>query len=369
MNQDVANRVVGEWATLLMRGAPLGLHLGIDNNEWIIDVNFKGLKLIPPGIHFIYYGLSPPHGGQRNPRKSFWVKLDLRQVEIQDWDPLTEQFEITKETPEQVERLVLGVRNFDFDRHLGAYPLEKFPKWRAFTSHLTEGTLAKLQPQEAAPLPPKEDQFQSKYREGIPHLNNDSETSLPYTNIPERTLAPNTSPQDITKLNFDKSYVLLELFRTDFNNDPQLFLGEFEYAFLMFSLGECYESFEQWKKMLRLVCQCETAISEKMSFFVEFVKVVNIQVAEIPNDFFEDIVTANNFLMASLKEFVASCEGIVNKVLQKELKKLEKMVEEKFQVNLSIEDDEELLPTTVSPEELIALGLSPDEIDKLLNAS
>ena len=32
-----------------------GGEFGIDWNSWTTDEKFKGVKLIPPGVHFIYY--------------------------------------------------------------------------------------------------------------------------------------------------------------------------------------------------------------------------------------------------------------------------------------------------------------------------
>lgn len=57
MDQDEANRRYKEWGVLLLLDAPEEIELGIDNTSWKIGHKFKGIKLIPPGPHIIYYAL------------------------------------------------------------------------------------------------------------------------------------------------------------------------------------------------------------------------------------------------------------------------------------------------------------------------
>lgn len=42
---------------LLMENVPTSppISVGIDLHEWTIDKNFRGFKMIPPGLHFIHY--------------------------------------------------------------------------------------------------------------------------------------------------------------------------------------------------------------------------------------------------------------------------------------------------------------------------
>ena len=55
MNQDVAQSLFHEGATLIFTDVPKGTEFGIDCNVWTVDHKFKGIKMIPPGIHFVYY--------------------------------------------------------------------------------------------------------------------------------------------------------------------------------------------------------------------------------------------------------------------------------------------------------------------------
>lgn len=55
--QDFANTNINRLGSLLLLEAPKGMRFGIDNQIWTIGPNFKGVKLIPPGAHFISYSL------------------------------------------------------------------------------------------------------------------------------------------------------------------------------------------------------------------------------------------------------------------------------------------------------------------------
>ena len=55
MDSDTARGLFDEGATLVFLNVPRGTQFGIDCNSWTVDTNFKGVKMIPPGIHFVYY--------------------------------------------------------------------------------------------------------------------------------------------------------------------------------------------------------------------------------------------------------------------------------------------------------------------------
>ena len=48
---------IREYGFLLLLDSPESLQFGIDNQYWETGKLFKGVKLIPPGPHFVYYSL------------------------------------------------------------------------------------------------------------------------------------------------------------------------------------------------------------------------------------------------------------------------------------------------------------------------
>lgn len=55
MDQEVARQLFAEGAVLVLLDVPEGTEFGIDYNSWHVGPKFKGIKMIPPGFHFIFY--------------------------------------------------------------------------------------------------------------------------------------------------------------------------------------------------------------------------------------------------------------------------------------------------------------------------
>ena len=55
MDPELARRLFVEGAALVLLDVPQRTEFGIDCNSWSVGPKFKGVKMIPPGLHFIYY--------------------------------------------------------------------------------------------------------------------------------------------------------------------------------------------------------------------------------------------------------------------------------------------------------------------------
>jgi A1 cistron-splicing factor AAR2 len=55
MEQELAKSLLLEGATLVLMNVPVGTEFGIDLKSWTTGERFKGIKMIPPGIHMVYY--------------------------------------------------------------------------------------------------------------------------------------------------------------------------------------------------------------------------------------------------------------------------------------------------------------------------
>ena len=55
MDADVAKRLFAEGAVLVLLGVPERTEFGVDYNCWSVGPKFKGVKMIPPGFHFIFF--------------------------------------------------------------------------------------------------------------------------------------------------------------------------------------------------------------------------------------------------------------------------------------------------------------------------
>ncbi len=98
------------------------------------------------------------------------------------------------------------------------------------------------------------------------------EGTINFTDIPNKKIGFGVVGEELTKLNFDKSTILREILKNNFENDYKVFFGEFEVAFITFLMGEMLDSFEQWKKIFMLVFSCEELLYEKPDLFINFIR-------------------------------------------------------------------------------------------------
>lgn len=55
MDQALAKRLLVEGAVLVVLNVPIGTEFGIDLKSWNTADYFKGIKMIPPGFHYVHY--------------------------------------------------------------------------------------------------------------------------------------------------------------------------------------------------------------------------------------------------------------------------------------------------------------------------
>lgn len=55
MSQELAKHLMAEGAIFVFLDVPAGTDVGIDIKSWNTGEHFKGIKMIPPGVHFVHY--------------------------------------------------------------------------------------------------------------------------------------------------------------------------------------------------------------------------------------------------------------------------------------------------------------------------
>lgn len=70
---------------------------------------------------------------------------------------------------------------------------------------------------------------------------------------------------------------------------------------MCFLLGNVYEGFEHWKRLLTLLCRSEETMRKRKELYLGLIAVLYHQLGEIPPDFFVDIVSQDNFLTSTLQ--------------------------------------------------------------------
>lgn len=313
LDQNVARHLLAEGATFLLLDLPEGNEFGVDMKSWNTGDKFKGLKMIPPGLHFIHYS-SVSKEGCVAPRVGFFYNFKKSEFVVRKWDPETENISQTEISEEEVERYKANLLNLD--KFLGPYPFDVWKKWKSFTSKISEHQAFQLSPelgyiQSALDLmAPGNDCSQKKKRKRVstaeekeddllPDLIPSPGTELRFNSLPDTSYPPGATPSEITHHSLDSSY-MLETFLLHFSS-PMDLLGELQFAFICFLVGHSLEAFEQWKKIIRLLCSCDDAVPKFREMYSEFVSILELHLMEIPEDFLVDIVSSNNFVYTSLR--------------------------------------------------------------------
>jgi hypothetical protein len=108
------------------------------------------VKLIPPGTHFVFFALKDEEYASK---MGFFIHIpslkdlkdDIKQlVIVRKWDNNLQRFIKLPEADECAYQE--GVMNFDFDRNLGAYPLQTLHIWQSLSNYITLDVIQRLQP-------------------------------------------------------------------------------------------------------------------------------------------------------------------------------------------------------------------------------
>lgn len=248
MDPDVARRLFEEGATLVLLGVPRGTELGIDCKSWQVGPRFRGVKMIPPGLHFLHYCSvsSINSGGEVGPKTGVFLTLKPREILLANWDPTAEDLDFSaSKNEEELTRIRETLQ--ELDPYLGPYPYEVMRKWVSLTDRISEELAKNLQPlsgrvcafcdvipelqlrhtKDRAEQPRNDTACQSM-KEGLdrlPKMKQREGTELRFSTIPQKTYPPGATPAEITKCSMDLSYALEAVLEKNYKVEPLNLLG------------------------------------------------------------------------------------------------------------------------------------------------
>lgn len=86
----LAQQLLANGAILIIAGCPVGTELGIDLNAYKVDECFRGVKMIPPGVHYVYTASQGVYGDTAL-RTGFMHYFQPQEVVIREWDHENEE--------------------------------------------------------------------------------------------------------------------------------------------------------------------------------------------------------------------------------------------------------------------------------------
>ncbi|ROT73868.1 hypothetical protein C7M84_007672 [Penaeus vannamei] len=383
MDQETARLMFEEGGTLVLLGMPYGTEFGIDMNSWNIAEKFKGVKMIPPGLHFIYYS-AVNREGDTAPRTGFFHVFKQREVLVRHYDPATEDLKPDTDE-EEVARIRSNLRNLD--RNLGAYPIESWKKWVSLSQHVSPSELQRMEPisgkicsvpelihqnnpSEAGDVatspstsgkspagvfsnhsylkdPDKGTQSPGEDNK-IEQITEYSDSAEKEGSAPKKKLPalPNMVQKPGTEMRFSKFPA--RPYRE--GATPKSLLAELQLAFICFLVAQVWEGWEHWRKLVLALCSAEEFICQNPALYEKFLSALHFQVHEVPEDLFVDIVESNNFLASALTSLFANIsdnsESLPASLVTK-ARKFKTHISNKFKWNLTFEDDGDDAPVVV----------------------
>ena len=367
MDQETAQKLFDNGATFVLLDYPLNSEFGIDYNSWRVGPNFRGVKMIPPGIHFIYYSVSDKHGsiGIRN---GFFYNFKPKEILLRKWDKLGEMIDTNLPKEDEIEAITLNKK--DLDRYLAPYPFDEYKKWVSLSNHLNEQMLNRLLPlngiitsetaligqefkksrSDQKPIEPKAlFQIPKDLKDAesqLPTMSENEATKIRFTKIIHHKFPLGATASQITKHSIDMSYNLEQMLITSYESSDENLLCELQFAFICFLIGYMYDAFEQWKLLLNILCNSESSIKSTPNLYLNLIQILYFQLKEIPEDFFIDIITKNNFLTICLHNLFDNIDTCVLECENELLAKLKEKAK-KFRIYLK----QELFDFDAEPDE------------------
>ncbi|KAL4614026.1 hypothetical protein ACB092_07G025700 [Castanea dentata] len=291
MDPNTALELVKQGVTLLLLDVPQYTLLGIDTEMFSVGPAFKGIKMIPPASHFLYYSSSTRDGKDFSPIIGFFIHAAPSEVIVRRWDQQQER--LVKVSEEEEERYCQAVKSLEFDRQLGPYNLSQYGDWKHLSNYITKSIIERIEPIGGeitvacesgivtnAPKTAMEKALdeQMKSSKFLTSVENSQSRRCYYTSIPRVIKQKGIHGQELTSLNIDKTQLLESLLIKDYGGSEDVLLGELQFAFIAFLMGQSLEGFLQWKALVNLLFGCiEAPFHTRTQLFTKFIKVIYYQ--------------------------------------------------------------------------------------------
>jgi A1 cistron-splicing factor AAR2 len=89
LDPETAKSLASSGACVVMLDVPQGTVVGVDQQAFAVGPKYKGLKMVPPGVHFLSWQAAGTDN-QFAPTVSCFVHLSGQQVHVRRWDARAE---------------------------------------------------------------------------------------------------------------------------------------------------------------------------------------------------------------------------------------------------------------------------------------
>ncbi|POM75829.1 A1 cistron-splicing factor [Phytophthora palmivora] len=292
----------------MSRRPPSATEFGVDYEVFRTGPKFQGVKFLPLGIHFVLFRSREQEHGIR---QGFFIHVERHaQVIVREWS--LEKEELGPPRPGlNVDNLERAVLSFQLDSGLGPYPKQHWKTWQRLSNFISAEVLQHCGVEFGAILLPgdaiEDAATSTKTQDGVIPYFPDLPRTVRFTAL--QKTRTDLSAEARTVYHFDRSERLEELIETEFGGKWKELIGELQLSFLVFLQLSSLAALEQWKQFIALLCSCERALASHVPLFLAFIKLFRTQLEQIPQDFFQDETTSENFLSPCLSSLLELIEA------------------------------------------------------------
>jgi A1 cistron-splicing factor AAR2 len=297
----------GTTTTLILLDLPLGASITYDTYAFSSTTSFRGIKLIPDGVHLLTYGLDQGEFGMRT---GFFFMAKSGDVSAWKWDKKTEQLE---QLEERLEPSELQSRLQSLHPYLLPAPTTQGEKiqtaWSDLTCYITPSLLSRIIPTNwtFASYTTSANDDTTQQLSNLP--TSKTEEILHFTSINlKRTFNPTALGRERTSQFLDKTYYLETLL--DQLPDELALLGELQLSFLTMLYMNNFSGFETWKNIFTMFCGCKRALVTHASLFRHFLRVLREQFDMCSQETFEEVILESQFIGTNLKTLNSAIEEL-----------------------------------------------------------
>lgn len=362
MSPTLAKQLFAEGAALIIIGVPVGTEFGIDLCSYKIGENFRGVKMIPPGPHYVFCASQGLYGDSA-PRVGFVHYFKGNEVIVREWDKSTEELRERIVSNPELEKKRIRENLMDLDKFLAPYDYRYVGEWKHLTDMVTELDVEKCRPTlgiirtnielQSCPdterprgmpetsQPAKAAKLTTDDNDLLPDLKPIVGTAPHFTKLPDR-VPKNAKPQEISKHCID-CLEAIELLMGQFKKSDNL-IAEIQLAFIFFLVGFSLESLTHWRKLLNLLANSEASVSKFKLFFMKYSELLAYQLPRLPEELMEP--TERNTVYKDVRCLLVNLTvGGLSVSSERLSKKLLNCLKWKFMGLL--DDDPEEMPTVV----------------------
>jgi A1 cistron-splicing factor AAR2 len=339
-------------AAILLLDLPTSALGGIDLLSFTTTPRFKGIKNIPPGIHFAFTSstadLSIRHG--------VWFRVkeysnSHLQLFIKNWDTQKEEL-LPLRNDADILRWRANVGSI-WRESLSPYRQNTTKEelsvenqdWRLLTEHISDAILSRITGEDADHWSLTSASSADRDKDNIPGLSESTayqkEKKLNFIPVElKKTWRPGSTGRERTDGARDHSWALGELIDSHCEGDDMQFLGELQFCFIMILTLNNYSCMEQWKHLWTLLFTSISAVKERTALYVRVLRCLSLQLQHSQDvdgglfDLSDDGAGQLKNILRKFKKNVADMDGTAKNEVLDELEELEATVRDQYGWNL-----------------------------------